>query len=318
LWLSSSMLSALVALTMLFTVAEHMNIFSFCLSLSFNFSFAQHQHQFNCLTVIILLRHSHLHNAYQSQTSIMALMSFIRVFFCVWYWHWLQGRAHDGAHDCEKCVASSSVSVTSVKHACVAVTVPSSLSSEVVNSSHTSVNLIFFSVAATLLTSCSCDLLIVLICFCCLWCSKVIVTLLNHKCEVMKNVQCSRCFKNHKACDSICKMLMKHRVWLTFLQISVKFFNQMNKLLTAVAAISKRKNTGKKLINLQTIYIKAVETHLHVVKRHKLHKRLTSAVEVKLLQLKEVRRQTCLFKEMLNLYCAVVCCCFPFAIPLLC
>jgi len=92
----------------------------------------------------------------------------------------------------------------------------------------------------------------------------------------------------------------------------------MNKLLTAAAAILKRKNAGKKLINLQTIYIKAVETHLHVVRRHELHKRLFSAVEVELLQLKEVHHQTCLFEEMLNLYCAVVCCCFSFAIPLLC
>ncbi len=57
LWLSLFMLSALIALTMLFTVAEHKNIFSFCLSLSFNFSFAQHQHQLNCLTVTILLCH---------------------------------------------------------------------------------------------------------------------------------------------------------------------------------------------------------------------------------------------------------------------
>jgi len=63
----------------------------------------------------------------------------------------------------------------------------------------------------------------------------------------------------------------------------------MNKLLTAAAAaILKRKNTDKKLVNLQTIYIKAVETHLYVVKRHRLHKRLISAVEVELLQLKEV------------------------------
>jgi len=98
----------------------------------------------------------------------------------------------------------------------------------------------------------------------------------------------------------------------------VKFNNQVNKLLTAAAAISKRKNTSKKLVNLQAIYTKAVEAHLHVVKRHKLHKRLTSAVEVELLQLKEVCHQTCLFEEMLNSYCAVVHCCFLFAIPLLC
>jgi len=98
----------------------------------------------------------------------------------------------------------------------------------------------------------------------------------------------------------------------------VKFNNQMNKLLTAAAAILKRKNASKKLVNLQTIYIKAVKAHLHVVRRHRLHKRLIFAVEVELLQLKEVRHQTCLFEEMLNLYCVVVHCCFPFAISLLC
>jgi len=91
----------------------------------------------------------------------------------------------------------------------------------------------------------------------------------------------------------------------------------MNKLLTAAAAILKRENADKKLVNLQATYIKAVNTHLHVVKRHRLHKRLTSAVEVELLQLKEMCHQTCLFKEMLNSYCAVVHCCFPFTIPLL-
>jgi len=92
----------------------------------------------------------------------------------------------------------------------------------------------------------------------------------------------------------------------------------MNKLLAAAAAISKRKNVSKKLVNLQAIYIKAIETHLHVAKRHRLHKRLTSAVEVKLLQLKEARCQTRLFEEMLNSYCVVVCCHFPFTILLLC
>jgi len=43
-WLSSFRISVLVVLTLLFTVTEHVNIFSFCLSLSFNFSFTQHQH----------------------------------------------------------------------------------------------------------------------------------------------------------------------------------------------------------------------------------------------------------------------------------
>jgi len=91
----------------------------------------------------------------------------------------------------------------------------------------------------------------------------------------------------------------------------------VNELLTAAAAISKRKNADEKLVNLQATYTKAVKTHLHVARRHRLCKRSTSAVEVKLLQLKEVCHQTRLFEEMLNLYCAVVCCCFPFTIPLL-
>jgi len=43
-WLSLFRLSALVVLTMLFTVKEHKNIFFFFLSLSFNFSFTWHQH----------------------------------------------------------------------------------------------------------------------------------------------------------------------------------------------------------------------------------------------------------------------------------
>ena len=34
---------------------------------------------------------------------------------------------------------------------------------------------------------------------------------------MVKNVQCGQCFKNHKACNSICKTSMKHCVWLTVL-----------------------------------------------------------------------------------------------------
>jgi len=104
-----------------------------------------------------------------------------------------------------------------VKCACVAVTVSLSLSSEVVDSLHTSIDFILFSVTAILLISHSCDSLIALICFCCLWCSKVIVVLFNHKCKVMKNVWCGQCFKNCKACNSICKTLTKHCVQLTIL-----------------------------------------------------------------------------------------------------
>ncbi len=146
----------------------------------------------------------------------MASVSFIHI-FCVWYWHWLQGHAHSDACDCEKHVASFSMSVTLTKCACVVSAASSSLLSEVVNSSHTSADSILFFVTVTLLTSHSCDSLIVLICLCCLWCSKVIVVLLNHKCRVMKNVQCGQCFKNRKVCNSVCKTLMKHCVQLTIL-----------------------------------------------------------------------------------------------------
>ncbi len=147
---------------------------------------------------------------------IMTSVSFICV-FCVWYWHWLQSHSCNNACDCEKHIASFNVSVTSAKHVCVAVAMLLSLSSEEVDSSHTSVSFISFSVTVTLLTSHSHDPLIALICFCCLWCSKVIVILSDHKCEVVKNVWCNQCFKNCKACNSICKTLMKHCVWLTVL-----------------------------------------------------------------------------------------------------
>ena len=212
-WLSSFRLSALVALMMLFTVKEHKNIFLFFLSLSFNFSFTWHQHQLpHCHYLITsFLLWKAYYNIYQSQISIMTSVSFICV-FCVWYWHWLQSHSHDSACGCEKRITSSSVSVTLTKCAHVAAATLSSLSSEEVNSLHTSADSIFFSVIATLLTPHSCDSLIVLICFCCLQCSKVIVTLFDHKCEVMKNVQCNQCFKNCKACNSICKTLTKHHV----------------------------------------------------------------------------------------------------------
>ncbi len=104
-----------------------------------------------------------------------------------------------------------------MKCACVVTAASSSLSSEEVDSLHTSAGFIPFFITATLLTSCSCDSLIVLICFCCLQCSKVIVILLNHKCRVVKNVWCSQCFKNCKFCDSVCKTPAKHCVWLTVL-----------------------------------------------------------------------------------------------------
>ncbi len=186
----------------------------------FSLTFLLHDININHLTVAILLScfrfRSHITMSIKSWTFIMTSVSFIHI-FCVQYWHWLQGHSHNDACDCEKHIASFSVSVTSAKCACVAVTASSSLLSEEVDSSHTSADFILFLVAATSLTSCSCGFLIALIHFCCLWCSKVIVALSDHKCKVMKNVWCDQCFKNHKACDSVCKTSMKHHVWLTVL-----------------------------------------------------------------------------------------------------
>jgi len=93
-----------------------------------------------------------------------------------------------------------------------------------------------------------------------------------------------------------------------------EFNAQVNRLFTAVIIIPERKNTGKELVQQQTSYIKVVEAHLHVADRHGLRKKSTSIVEVKLLQLEKSCHQTCLFEDMLNSYCAVVCCCFPLAI----
>jgi len=60
------------------------------------------------------------------------------------------------------------MSVTSVKHACVVTAASLSLSSEEVDSLHTSADFISFSVAATSLIFHSCGSLIVLIHLCCL------------------------------------------------------------------------------------------------------------------------------------------------------
>jgi len=57
-----------------------------------------------------------------------------------------------------------------------------------------------------------------------------------------------------------------------------------------------------------------VKAHLHVASRHDLRKKSTSMIEIKLLQLEESCCQTCLFEDMLDSYCAVVCCHFPLAI----
>jgi len=61
-------------------------------------------------------------------------------------------------------------------------------------------------------------------------------------------------------------------------------------------------------------YIKVIETHLHVASHHGLRKKPTSMIEIKLLQLEKSCHQTCLFEDMLNSYCAVVCCHFSLTI----
>ena len=53
-----------------------------------------------------------------------------------------------------------------------------------------------------------------------------------------------------------------------------------------------------------------IETHLHVADHHGLRKKSTSIVKIKLLQLEKSCCQTCFFEDMLNSYCAVVCCHF--------
>ena len=57
-----------------------------------------------------------------------------------------------------------------------------------------------------------------------------------------------------------------------------------------------------------------IEAHLHVASCHDLRKKPMSMIEIKLLQLEKSHCQTCLFEDMLNSYCAVVCCHFLLAI----
>ncbi len=53
---------------------------------------------------------------------------------------------------------------------------------------------------------------------------------------------------------------------------------------------------------------------MHVADCHDLRKKPTSIVKIKLLQLEKSHCQTCLFEDILDFYCAVVCCHFLFAI----
>ena len=84
-WLSSFRLSVLVALTMLFTVKEQENIFSFFLSLSFNFSFAQHQHQLShcCYSVVLFPLWNSYYNVYQKPDLYHGFCEFHTHLLCV-------------------------------------------------------------------------------------------------------------------------------------------------------------------------------------------------------------------------------------------
>jgi len=89
-----------------------------------------------------------------------------------------------------------------------------------------------------------------------------------------------------------------------------EFNAQVNGLFIAVIIIPERKNMSKELVQQQTSYIKVIKAHLHVADHHDLKKKLTSMIEIRLLQLEKSHHQTCLFKDMLNSYCAVIHCHF--------
>jgi len=93
-----------------------------------------------------------------------------------------------------------------------------------------------------------------------------------------------------------------------------EFNAQVNRLFTAVVIISERKNADKELVQQQTSYIKVIKAHLHVADCHDLRKKSTSMIKIKLLQLEKSHCQTCLFKDMLDSYCAVVHCHFSLTI----
>ena len=137
--------------------------------------------------------------------------------FLVLYWHLLQSHPHEDS----KHSASSDVSDRPASHCCVDAAVSAFAEREKFNSTRdfeknfspctlTALCIILFTI--TLLVSCFCDLLTVLSHFCCLRCSKVIVTLSDHECEVVKNVHCNCCSKSWKSCNSICETLTKHCV----------------------------------------------------------------------------------------------------------
>jgi len=93
-----------------------------------------------------------------------------------------------------------------------------------------------------------------------------------------------------------------------------EFNAQVNRLFTAAVIIFKKKNAGKELVQQQVSYIKVVKAHLHVADCHGLRKKPMSMIKIELLQLEKSHHQICLFEDILNSYCAVVCCCFPLVI----
>jgi hypothetical protein len=265
------------------------------------FSFTWHQHQLPhcCYLVALFSLQKSYHNTYQKSDFIMTSVSFIHI-FCVWYWHWLQSHSCSDAHDCEKHVASLmclslqwNVFVLLSLHHCLCCLKKSTL--------HILLLILSLSVTVTSLTLIL-WFLIALIHFCCLQCSKVIAALLNHKCEVVKNVQCSQCFKNCKACDSICKMLTKHCVWLMILLDSDWVQCSSQQVIHCCHHHTWEKEHKQRADSAAASYIKAVEAHLHVADRHDLRKKPTSMIKIKLLQLEKSCHQTCLFEDMLDSY----------------
>ncbi len=71
---------------------------------------------------------------------------------------------------------------------------------------------------------------------------------------------------------------------------------------------------SKELVQQQVSYIKVIKAHLHVADCHDLRKKPMSMIEIKLLQLEKSCHQICLFEDMLDSYCAVVCCHFSLTI----
>jgi len=146
----------------------------------------------------------------------MHCVSFSHTSF-VLYWCLLQGHFCEGS----KHFASSDVSDRPALHCCVTAVVSASAETEKFNSardfekncsSHTFTALCIILITITFLASCFCGLLTVLSCSCCLRCSKVIVALFDHECEVVKNVHCNCCSKSWKFCDNVCETLTKHCV----------------------------------------------------------------------------------------------------------